>query len=142
MDDASVAKAVSDLGIDLSDEEDQRREPIFKVGKALEADLVILVYAGLVAAFSNLLLQPKWDAPCRLGSSRRPLPPSDVKCEPAGDAGRRRVGLQSGKQSAAEPHRGATSAMIPVRAGPDARNRRPAGRSGWCSRCAHAGPVS
>ncbi len=69
VDDASVAKAVSDLGINLSDEE-QRREPIFKVDQALEADLVILVYARLVAPFqpSSPTLVGRPAAPSRAGA--------------------------------------------------------------------------
>jgi hypothetical protein len=43
VDEAAVAKAITDLKIDLSDEEDQRREPIFKIGKAVDADLVVFV---------------------------------------------------------------------------------------------------
>ncbi len=43
IDEAAVAKAIQDLGINFSDEEDQRREPVYKVGKAVGADLVIFV---------------------------------------------------------------------------------------------------
>lgn len=43
IDEAKVARAIADLKIDFSDEEEQRREPVYKVGRAVEADLVLFV---------------------------------------------------------------------------------------------------
>ncbi len=40
-DDAAVAKAIADLKIDLSDEEQQKRENMLKIGQAVNADLVV-----------------------------------------------------------------------------------------------------
>lgn len=43
VDEAQVAKAIADRKIDLSDEENQRRGPIYEIGKAAGADLVVFV---------------------------------------------------------------------------------------------------
>nr|CAA9241682.1 hypothetical protein AVDCRST_MAG63-1447 [uncultured Armatimonadetes bacterium] len=43
IDEEAVAKAIAEAKIDLSDEEYQRREPLYKVGKAVGADFVVFV---------------------------------------------------------------------------------------------------
>jgi hypothetical protein len=39
----AVAKAIGDLNVDLTDEEQQKRDTLYKVGKALKADLIMFV---------------------------------------------------------------------------------------------------
>jgi len=41
-DDAAVAKAVADLKLDLTDEEQQKKGNLYKIGKAVNANLVVL----------------------------------------------------------------------------------------------------
>ena len=41
---AAVTKAIADTGVDLNDEEEYRRENFIKIGKALNADIVVFTY--------------------------------------------------------------------------------------------------
>ena len=41
-DEAAVTKAIADLKVDLTDEEQQKKDTLYKIGKAANADLVVL----------------------------------------------------------------------------------------------------
>ena len=43
VDDSAVARAVADLKINLDDEEEHRRETVYKIGRAVNADLVVFL---------------------------------------------------------------------------------------------------